>query len=82
MAIVPRSGRVPIGQPVLLGDTKVVSSAWAQWFQSLADQLQAMVPSWRSGQMEIYANDAAAAAGGIVLGGLYFDGTIVRARLV
>lgn len=83
MAIVPRSSRVPTGQPVLLGDVRLVAAAWALWFQDAADQLQRLVPSWRSGgQTVAYANDAAAAAGGVVLGGLYFDGAIVRARLV
>jgi hypothetical protein len=83
MAIINRSHQVPTGQPMLLGDTRVVSGAWARWFQDAADQLQRLVPSWAtSGPKVIYANDAAAAAGGVVLGGLYFDGTIIRARLV
>lgn len=83
MAIIPRSSRVPTNQPVLLGGTKVVSAAWALWFQDAADQLQRLVPSWRSGGHTVaYANDAAAAAGGVVLGGLYWNGTQVVARLV
>jgi hypothetical protein len=82
VAVVQQSSRVPISQPVLLGDARIANTAWAAWFQDVANQLQRMVPSWRSGQKIIYASDAAAAAGGVVLGGLYFDGVQVRARLV
>jgi hypothetical protein len=67
--------RPPVAQKLLDGDR--LATVWATHFQDVADQMARIVPSGT-----IYANDAAAAAGGVPLGGLYFDGAIVRARLV
>jgi hypothetical protein len=39
MALTTQSGRAPTGQPVLLGDDRAMSPAWAQWFQEVGDKL-------------------------------------------
>lgn len=67
--------RPPVAQKLLDGEQ--LATVWAVLFQDMADQLARLVPSG-----VIFPNDAAAMAAGVPLGGLYFDGTIARARLV
>lgn len=67
--------RPPVAQKLLDGER--LATVWAVLLQDMADQLARLVPSG-----VIYPNDAAATVAGVPLGGLYFDGTRVRARLV
>ena len=67
----------PPGNETPLTSNGEFTQAWAAFFQACADMLAREVPNGTA-----FANDAAAAVGGVALGGLYYNGTIIRARLV
>lgn len=70
--------RQPAQQPFLIGDNRQVSTAWIAFFDSLTSrlaQLEALAGSTS------YANDAAAAAGGVQIGALYRNGSAVMVRV-
>jgi hypothetical protein len=77
MAIVGRL-TPPAGQPVLLGDDRQTTVAWLSFFQDVADQaaLVGALPGSPS-----YANDAAAEAGGVSVGKLYRNGSVLMIRV-
>ncbi len=73
---IPLAEQPPANEAPLAPDG-AYTQAWLAWFQAVSDTFERLLPTGT-----IYANDAAAAAGGVPLGGLYFNGSIFRARLV
>jgi hypothetical protein len=88
MATSPTTGRAvrtagrlqaPAGLPLLLGDTRQTAVAWVAFWQGVADQVSALGATLAAGAS--YANDAAAAAGGVSIGQLYRNGSVVQVRV-
>jgi len=77
MARGPR--RPPAGQPLLLDDDHQTSVAWMAFFQDMSDKVAAIANLHSTVS---YANDAAAAAAGVPVGGLYRNGSAVMVRVV
>ena len=65
----------PVAEPMVMGDTRQTAVAWVQFFQAMADQLGTLAGSTS------YADDTAAAAGGVPIGGLYRNGSAVMVRV-
>jgi len=69
---------VPPANEAPLDETGRFTQAWASYLQAVADRLAVLDQLAAS---TTYANDAAAAAGGVALGGLYRNGSIVQVRV-
>ena len=58
------------------------SQAWTEYHQSVADWISAESAFWASlAASPSYANDAAAAAGGVGIGARYRNGSVVMVRV-
>jgi hypothetical protein len=81
--------QTPAGLPLLVGDTRQTAVAWVSFWQGAADEASAAlalatVASALGATLAAsvsYASDAAAAAGGIAVGGLYRSGSVVCVRV-
>lgn len=73
------ASKPPANVPPLLGDDRHFHQAWAAFFDSVAAPL--LVLQTLAGSTS-YANDAAAAAGGVKVGGLYRSGSQLMIRVV
>lgn len=72
--------RPPAGEPLNDGGVPVFpSTAWLDFFQRVSDAAASL--SALQGSTS-YANDAAAAAGGVALGALYRNGSVLMVRVV
>lgn len=71
---------IPNNEVDLVGDDKQVARPWYDWLLRI-DLL--VRPITHSNLLaNNYANDAAAAAGGIPIGGLYRNGSVIQIRVV
>lgn len=74
-----RNLRPPAGEPLARGSTLLPTTAWMSYFQDVADRLAALDTAATGPS---YANDAAAAAGGVDLHGWYRNGSALMTRVV
>lgn len=73
------ASKPPANVPPLLGDDRQFHQAWAAFFDSIAAPLITLQTLAGSTS---YANDAAAAAGGVKVNGLYRNGSVIQIRVV
>jgi len=60
----------------------IVTPVWGAWFQALADRTYTESVFWASlAASPSYADDGAAAAGGVGIGGRYRSGSFVMVRV-
>ena len=77
------AAKQPANVPLLLGDDHALHQAWAAFFDSLTAQLVALQGAGPAlVAASSYANDAAAAAGGVAVGSYYRSGSQVMIRVV
>lgn len=76
----PPSAHVPI---IIVDPVRgpITPDVWQQWLNSVQTILQSLAAA-NFGSLVNAANDAAAAAGGVPVGGLYRNGGAVQIRLV
>jgi hypothetical protein len=73
------AGKPPANAPPLPDDDRQFQQVWLAFFDSIAVPLMALE---RLAGSTSYANDAAAAAGGVKVGGFYRSGSAVMVRVV
>lgn len=93
----PQTTQPPAGQSLLIQGSDQTAMSWVSWFQSVSDRLDAcearlLVSEARLLNLEgqgalivaagSYANDAAAAAAGVLIGGYYRAGSQLMVRVV
>ena len=69
----------PPAQAAVVNSDGRLTAAWTAYFQDTSDAVGALA-SLASGAS--YANDAAAAAGGVAIGSLYRNGSVVCVRVM
>jgi hypothetical protein len=79
MAIVPV--QPPTNDPPLRGMTQFFSQAWSAFFQDVSDQAAVVAALTALAAGPSYANDAAAATGGVPVAGLYRNGSAIQIRV-
>lgn len=82
MAIPPRRVDPPFNEAPIRSDGQF-SQAWSDYFRAASDRLNELIAADAVlAASTSYANDAAAAAGGVAIGQRYRNGSVVQVRVV
>jgi hypothetical protein len=73
------AGKPPANAPPLPDDDRQFQQVWLAFLDSIAVPLMALE---RLAGTTSYANDAAAAAGGVKVGAIYRNGSVIQIRIV
>lgn len=68
----------PAATPIVRDDTPLATTPWIGFFQGLHDQANTIAGLAASAD---YADDVAAAAGGVEIGGIYRTANVVKVRI-
>jgi hypothetical protein len=78
MAVARQRVKPPVNQGLTIGDDRPVQTAWLAFFDAVSARLAEL--NGLAGSPS-YASDAAAAAGGVRVNGLYRNGSVLQVRV-